>query len=153
MLKNGPYVNSAFICERALIDQDGVMSAIRIVDQISVPQLPPDASFVSALSLVLHLKAGGHKGLAEVRCLLRTDEDSTPRAVFELEVDFVGAQPTEGANIIFPLTSFKARSRSLFFDVIVNGVLLTVIPFRVIVLPPNALPPAAGSGPKITPKG
>ena len=33
--KQGPYLAAAFLCERVLVEQDGVLSAIRVVDRVT----------------------------------------------------------------------------------------------------------------------
>lgn len=68
--KDGPFLLAALLCERVLLEPDGVASAIRIVDQL-VPDeallkgavvVPP----VMQLSLLVILKSGTAPGGADL---------------------------------------------------------------------------------------
>ena len=46
LFEQGPYLSAAFFCEKVLVEQDGVKSAIRIVDRVTRtvvhPNPPPE---------------------------------------------------------------------------------------------------------------
>jgi hypothetical protein len=60
---NGPYLQAAFFCERLLEEADGVLSAIRIVDTVTIWE---DKNSSEArlrrvdLTLFIAFKSGGH---------------------------------------------------------------------------------------------
>ncbi len=62
---SGPHLNAAFLCERVLIERDGVPSFIRVAERFFVPvptgNLPPGMQMqppVLQTTLVVSLKAG-----------------------------------------------------------------------------------------------
>lgn len=66
----GPYLNSAFICEKVLQERDGVMSAIRMIDRLThaIPGGNVDvmAPFPYQFNLLLGFKSGEALGNYQV---------------------------------------------------------------------------------------
>src|SRR5262245_45206440 len=91
----GPYLSAAVFCEKVLGEKDGVLSAIRIVDRITVTasgtappeKMPPTNIQVTAL---VAFKSGFFKGSAEIKLVGRTPSqrifaDTTLPMLFEGE--------------------------------------------------------------------
>ena len=63
----GPYLSSALLCEKVLVENDGVKSAIRIVDRINHSPIVSDTAeamkpFDLPLFLLLKFKSGSARG-------------------------------------------------------------------------------------------
>lgn len=68
---DGPYVQAATFCERALQEADGVLSLVRLVDVVTHavqgPQAPQEMPTVHfPLTLVIALKAGAARGRHDI---------------------------------------------------------------------------------------
>ncbi len=131
----GPYLLLAALCERTLVDTEGALSVIRMVDTWTivargpgVPEnLPPQTTIRSFIAITL--KAGRARG----RHSLRVDLEK-PSGEFlkgqNTPIQFEGEE--RGVNVIAP-TEVQADQEGLYwFHVILNGdQLLTKIPLRV----------------------
>lgn len=135
----GPYIAAAFLCERILDEKDGVLSAIRIIDRFLVSvhgplgvvptELPPRVlSFV----LLLSFRSGAARGRHTVT--LRPEKPSGQR-MDETSFPVLFEGEDRGANLILP-TEFEVNEEGLYwFDVLVDGRLMTRIPMRVLYQP------------------
>jgi len=67
-MRSRPYATSFLICERVLQEQDGVLSAIRIIDVVGVPELsvPGGTQFLYPLTILIMLKSDNFKGACRV---------------------------------------------------------------------------------------
>lgn len=127
----GPYLTAAFICERLLLEQDGVVSAIRLIDRAFFVTGPDGAPLVAEmpLTLTVMLKSGAARGSYTVR--IEVEKPSTERMqMLEAPVFFEGEE--RGANIVLQ-TAMRPDGPGLYwFDVSFENELLTRIPLRVI---------------------
>jgi hypothetical protein len=129
----GPWLQAAVFCEKVLNEQDGVLSAIRIVDRINVagghgaPETMPPVTI--NLFAFLAFKAGSARGSATIR--LRQEDPSGLRAPPLLfQALFEGED--RGVNLVFNV-NFEVRLEGLhWFDVLVGDVLVTRMPLRVV---------------------
>src|SRR5947208_9362047 len=71
---DGPFLQAALLCEKVLIEPDGVPSAIRIVDQLTIQRVQaegepagPEPPAVMQLSLLVILKSGDAPGAYVIR--------------------------------------------------------------------------------------
>lgn len=117
----GPYVAVAVLCEKVLQEQDGVLSAVRIVDQLTqgavgpeVPdEMPPLAITLTALVV---LKAGDARGRFAVR--LRPEFPSGQQMPpVEFAVRFDG-RPNQGQALVLPLNLEVSEEGLYWFDVL-----------------------------------
>ncbi len=150
--EEGPFVTAALLCEKVLIEQDGVKSAIRIVDRVihqPVGVNPPDAMqpFTHMLTLLVSLKAGWIRGsrAIEIRMVKPTGESSqvgNPTVFFEGEDD-------RGVDLVIQLLMNVERPGLYWFHVNFEGRTLSRIPLRVIYVPQTIQlpPPPGGSNP------
>jgi hypothetical protein len=135
--KGGPYLAAALICERVLADQDGAMSAIRIVDQFTLtldPATPPELPSKEhpipvTLSILLILKTGDSPGEHAIRLDMQYPSGKSETA-FEQKIQFQ-PQPQSGANLRFNVT-IRVHSSGLFWmDVFLDSKRITRMPFQI----------------------
>ena len=136
--ERGPFLSAALLCEKVLVEQDGVKSAIRIVDRVTrtaVGPSPPDEMepFDYDVTLLLKLKSGSARGVfpIEVRLLKPSGESPTPlrqNVLFEGEED-------RGVDIVGNIKIRFDQSGIYWFAIYLGGNCLTQIPFRVIYIP------------------
>lgn len=146
-----PFLAAAFFCDNLLIDQDGVGTAVRIVDRIFIQKLnEPGATVkeVGALTMYLSFKAGGYVGKAKLQVKATTPSGKT-LGVTNIELEF--SEQASGANLAFRSAFAFAEEGVHWLDVNLNGELVTRMPLDVQLLTPEMLrvpapaPDAAGS--------
>jgi len=120
------------LCERVLEENDGVLSAIRIVDRWTMPRPPVnnDERTAARLQLVVLvvLKAGEATGPHMISVNMSTpsgDEDEGVAYAFNLEGE------DRGLNLIVPTLIETEQEGLYWFNVRIDGVQLTRIPLRV----------------------
>lgn len=136
VFERGPYLVSAALCERAIQERDGVISLIRMIDKITntiagpgpiVPETMPPVPV--NLTLVVVLKPGEARGRFMVA--VRPEAPSGQRLPeAELPVSFGGA-PDAGANLLFGINMVATEEGVYWFDVLLEGQLLTRTPLRI----------------------
>jgi hypothetical protein len=143
MPNTAPLVQVATVCEAALVEQDNVLSAIRMVDTfwLSPPQgAPADVVPSVGLTLLIALKSGDVIGDREIRIVLRRPDGQTTD-VWRGMRTFRGGE--HGTNLRIQ-TAVATRELGLFwFDVMDGESLLTSIPFKLILGPPPTHQPTA----------
>ena len=127
-----PFVQIACICEKALLEADGVPSLIRIVDTFTLthPTHPPAGLSVEAmlpLTIFISLKSGQVKG--EHTIGLRINQpDGNAGPLRQWKIDFMGGEHGANARIEFALTA--PMSGLYWFDVLWGEEVLTRMPLR-----------------------
>ena len=128
----GPFIGAALLCERVLEEKDGVLSAIRIVDRWTVPRPPAhsDEQIAALLSPVIFvlLKAGEATGSHTISVNMSSpngDQDEGIAYPFELEGE------DRGINLVIPALLEIQQEGLYWFNVRIDGVLVTRIPLRV----------------------
>jgi hypothetical protein len=127
----GPHLTAALICERVLNEQDGVVSAIRVIDRVFfvtdedgnplMPQQP--------FTLFISLKAGAARGSFKLAVEL---EKPSGEQVPMLEAPVFLEGEDRGVNIVLN-AAFEPDTAGLYwFDVFFEGERLTRIPLRAI---------------------
>lgn len=144
---DGPFLQCALVCERVLTEQDGVKSAIRMVDRVTrtVQAVDPPTEmqpFDHQLYLLIRLKAGTARGSMplQVRFHKPNFETSTPpptNIYFEGEDD-------RGADIVIPMNMRLTLTGVHWISVELDGTRITRVPLRVI-YNPVSLPPQAST--------
>lgn len=137
---DGPHLQAAFACERLLSEQDGVVSAIRIIDRVTFltdaegnlvrPQHP--------VTFLITFKAGSARGsfTVEVRREKPSGEHAT---ILTAPVFFEGED--RGANLVINAVFEPDQQGLYWFDVLFEGDRVTRIPLRAIY---QQLPTAPG---------
>jgi len=149
--QEGPYLLAAIICEKVLVERDGVKSAIRIIDRVTRqavgPSPPPEMEpFDYEMTLLIRFKSGRARGTfnLEIQLVKPSGESPTPMSrtiLFEGEED-------RGSDIVANMRIKFDQIGIYWFNIILNGVRLTRIPFRVVYLP-QVRQTSAASGPPL----
>jgi hypothetical protein len=149
----GPYVITAVVCENVLEDKDKVLSVIRIVNQINVPNVPteqlppmtvttapqpvpyatPITTLVTQLSGLITITSGGASGDCAVRvALVRPDGGEVLAAEHTFTLPGVDAV----ANLILKPLLIPVDQMGLhWFTVSLNGNVVTRTPLQVARMP------------------
>lgn len=135
VFQDGPYVNAAFICERLLQEQDGVKSAIRIVDRFNrsihvtsgePPEKMPPLSV--DLWLLLKLKSGSCKGKKDIRITFLAPGGGVLGS-HSGSVVFGG--DNRGVDVQVRLQMDLGEEGVYWFDVLLDEWLLTRVPLEI----------------------
>ncbi|HEV7494472.1 hypothetical protein [Baekduia sp.] len=139
-MDGGPFITAALFCERVLEERDGVMSAIRIVDRLTIIQ--PEPPFIAAVTAVISLKQG--KAVGRYALGLRPEAPSGLQLpVFQAPVNFDGGEGDRGVSVVLPL-QLEVEEGLYWFDVLWiddradHQELLTRMPLRVVWQPTPA---------------
>lgn len=133
--RSGPFVSAAFFCERVLQEVDGVQSAMRIVDRVTVQQGPAGAGTsppppLVALQALVILKSGGFDGSGSLE-LVPWAPSGLKQPGINLGITFDGGAD-RGVSLVLPLAMPATEEGLYWFDVVFEGRLLTRIPLRII---------------------
>jgi Family of unknown function (DUF6941) len=131
-ITGGPYLQCASLCEKALQEKDGVISVIRAVDRWTVSgpaeEMPADTKIQA--TLVVMFKSGIHRGPGRVTITPVTPSDRR-MAPMDVPVHFEGDED-RGINIIVPM-AFPVEEAGLYwFEIVLDGQVVSHIPMRVI---------------------
>lgn len=142
----GPFLQAALICDRVLQEQDGTLSAIRIIDRVLRLVGDPDSDlepFQQQIWLLIAFKSGAARGRFQVTIQVEKPSGEAGPQV-KLPVHFEGED--RGVNIVLP-TLFEADMEGLYwFDVNFSGTRVTRMPLRVVYQPqPQPGPPLGGA--------
>ena len=133
--RGGPWLNAALLCEQVLEERDGTLSAIRIIDRLTIhsagQNIPAEmpAQRVSQKALLV-FRSGSAKGKETVEVLV---ED--PRGIkgpSRLQSDIFLPGEDAGANLVVDLLLEIEHEGVSWVDVSVGGRLLTRMPLRVV---------------------
>jgi hypothetical protein len=134
--ETGPFVTAATFCEKLLIEQDGVLSAIRLVDRLQItargheaPEQLPEGGKVK-LTLLVALKSGDARGRHAIAIRPQAPSGlNLPE--HSLDVMFEGED--RGVNLVIEL-ELDAIEGLYWFDVSCGVQLLTRVPLRLVYL-------------------
>lgn len=125
-----PYVQVAAFCQVALREAEGNLSLIRVADrQLVVGETKEMQPFNVQLTLVVILKSGNMQGSATLTVRPETPSGAQLPA-FNSTVLFEGLE--RGVGIVSPVAFFVQETGLYWFDVLVDEVLLTRIPLRIL---------------------
>jgi hypothetical protein len=136
--EEGPYLQSALICERVLQERDGTLSAIRLIDYISLSRPPADVdantvTVVLPAQITLHLLIsfkGGRRGAShEIRVIGHTPdgrEEQFPvqRLVFASSVP----EGAPGANAVVQLRLGFKNVGTYWFELLLDDRFVSAMP-------------------------
>ena len=135
---DGPFLLCAMLCERVLQEQDGVKSAIRIIDRVthivSGREAPQEMEpFDYDLHLLVRFKAGTARGPMPLQVRIeKPSGESTPAP--QLTLNFEG-DSDRGVDVVAPI-KIKIDLAGLYWvDIILDNVRVTRVPLRVIYNP------------------
>jgi hypothetical protein len=125
-----PYVQVACVCEKALIEPDGVVSLIRVVDTffIETPPLPAGFGVALPLTVVVLLKSGDVVGESEITLQAHDPEGNT---IHGRTWPIVLNGGESGANLRVTFVIQAPKFGLYWFDVRWGDEILTRIPLRI----------------------
>lgn len=129
----GPHVQLATFCEKVLVEQDGVMSVIRMLDRVIVTihakgapaELPEGGTFHTTLAIAL--KADDARGRYPVT--IRA-QDPSGRFLPDQSFDATFEREERGVNLVLNI-GIPVIEGLFWFDVLVNEQPLTRVPLRI----------------------
>ena len=135
---DGPHLQTAVLCEKVLVEQDGVKSAIRMFDRhtrTAVGPSPPMEMepFKMNAALLLRFKSGSARGTYQLRVNMQkpSGESIQPGSssiIFEGEDD-------RGADVVVNLEMELNLTGLYWFDIYLEDIRVTRVPMRVVYLP------------------
>lgn len=152
-VSGGPYLSAAFLCERVLREQDGVISFIRVVDRFNVvgPSETMNVTLIPATVVAL-FKSGIMRSSAQITItpISPTNERMQPATA---PVLFEG-DDERGAGVLLPMQFPVSEPGLYWFEVALTlqggqPSVLTFIPMRIVYLQTGSvtgrasLPPTA----------
>ncbi|MGH2397936.1 MAG: DUF6941 family protein [bacterium] len=136
----GPYLTAALLCERVIQEKDNVKSIMRIIDQVIQTghpaqgrEPPPDlVPFQYEISMFTGFKRGqAAQGEHHVEIVFVSASGARTRLI-ENRFRFTSDDPGEGLDMIGQLSVRIERTGLHWFEVHLNGTLITRAPLRVI---------------------
>jgi hypothetical protein len=141
--RSGPHLAAAFVAEKVLQEQDGVLTPVRIIDRMMflIPS-GQDHPEPVPLTLVVALKSGGARGSYPLAVTLENPIGqqiplAPPNTVF-LEGE------ERGVNLLVPFAFAPEIEGLYWFDVYFDGQRITRVPLRAMYQRVQ-LPPEIGS--------
>lgn len=130
----GPWIQVACFCERAILDNEGILTIVRVVDRITVnlPEGVQGPVILPPIYLVLTMKAGDAigRGVISVR---QQDAAGVYQQAQPFHVLF--ESPDRGNNLVLTVPVPYQMEGLHWFDVSYEGQLLTRLPLRVVRAP------------------
>lgn len=132
----GPFIQVAAFCERVLQEQDGVLSAIRIIDRIiqtvqaagtQAPDQMPQLKF--DMFVVVCFKSGDFRGKKDVKIIPKSPSGQILQG-FSAPMLFEGDE--RGVNVVLRYSLDIKEEGLYWFDVELDGEVVTKMPLRVI---------------------
>lgn len=126
-----PYLQVAVLCEKHLIEQDGAISLIRIVDRFTVPgteeTLPPT---ILSFTVAVMFKAGNFRGRADIG-IQPTSPSMVKMPEINMPVQFDG-DDERGVNLIGQV-KLEVREEGLHWLIVtLAGEEYTRIPLKIV---------------------
>lgn len=136
--ERGPYLSAAFLCEKVLVEQDGMKSAIRIIDRVTRTYVGPNPPremepFDYDVVLLIKFKSGWARGVHTVKIqTAKPSGELTPEIInsvlFEGEED-------RGVDIIGNISIKLDQTGIYWMYIYLNDTRITQIPLRVTYIP------------------
>ena len=131
----GPYVQAALFCEKVLQEPDHVLSIIRVIDQVTIKVVGAEAPealprFGYSMQALIMLKPGSARG-RHTYMLSMERPNGLKNEVGTGTANFTGGQ-NQGASIRLNLNLTFDQEGLYWFDLILDGKLLTRMPFQVL---------------------
>ena len=133
MPNDKPFVQAALFCERALREESGVLSAIRVVDRFTIRKPPSDTEETKAAfetTLLVMLKSGDVVGESEIE--IRHRFPSGKQQPFGDKYPFVLEGGVHGFNLVARTTFVVTEFGLHWFDVMWQDTVLTSVPLMLI---------------------
>ena len=140
---DGPYLNVAILCERVLIEGNGLFSPIRILDRMTVTRLPGTPTDTEpppvSLTYMVMFRVGNVRGQHQVAVRLRTPSglrqaDITQTVLFE-------GDDERGVTTLVPMNLKLTEPGLYWFELLLDGDMVTKTPLRVVSLQGSVVTP------------
>ena len=132
--REGPFLAAAFFCDKVLDEKDDVLSAIRIVNKITLTASSPEITLetnpakINLMGLV-SIRAGDVKGNHKIRVISDSEILSEPSQI-EVDISFDGKTVATN-NVIITLGIEVKREGIIWFAVFFDDKLLTKMPLQI----------------------
>jgi len=132
--REGPFLAAAFFCDKVLDEKDDVLSAIRIVNKITLTASSPEITLeinpakINLMGLV-SIRAGGVKGNHKIKVMSDSEILSEPSQI-AVDISFDGNDDATN-NVIITLGIEVKREGMIWFGVFFDDKLLTKMPLRI----------------------
>jgi hypothetical protein len=130
----GPFLQTAVFCEKVLAEKDGVLSAIRIIDQFTLstsiegaPSQMPEINITA--SILISFKSGDVKGKWELK-VKPVSPGGKELPGFNGPLMFEGGH--RGANVVIQYVLSAKEEGTYWFDVMLNDKSITKMPLKII---------------------
>lgn len=138
--KGQPYISAALLCEKVLHEQDGTISAIRIVDRVTVQIAAKAKGKVKPtvkLAVLIAFKSGPSKGKYILKIVPRTPSGrkmAVKRTDVQGEFKFplVFEREEHGSTTVINLVVDVSEEGVYWFDVYLGRRVITRIPLTVV---------------------
>lgn len=137
-----PSIQAAALCEKVLKEQDGVLSAIRIVDTfgVAIPEnVPPNVKPAVEMELLVSLKSSEISGGTLTVIVHGPSKANDPQHIpvtFAVDSTSLGTadeqKHTSGASLIMKLVIGVERLGNCRIELLWDGEPFTTIPFRLV---------------------
>jgi hypothetical protein len=125
-----PYVQLAAFCQTALQEPNGILSVIRITDRFQiVGQTAELQSGQVNLTLAVVLKSGNMQ-CSSTMTIRPTSPNGIQMGEVKVPVLFEGQE--RGVGVITQIAMVVKETGLFWFDVLIDGVMLTRIPLRIL---------------------
>ena len=135
---DGPHLQTAILCEKVLVEQDGVKSAIRMFDRhirtATGPTPPMEMEpYTMEASLLLTFKSGSARGTYQLQVNLQKPSGESIQPV-NSAINFEG-EDDRGTDIVANVALELDMTGLYWFDIYLNGTRVTRVPMRIVYLP------------------
>jgi uncharacterized protein DUF6941 len=131
---SGPHLSVATICDRVLTEQDGVLSAIRMVDRVTF-LLGDDGAPVNPqhpVTILVVLRAGAARGTFNLE-IRREDPSGEESVVLGAPIHLEGEE--RGASVVISTMFVPEHAGLYWYDVYFEGDRVTRMPLRAVFQP------------------
>jgi len=126
----GPYLVMALFCEKVLQEQNGVLSIIRVVDQVNISgPLEEMQPTPITLNVVISFKAGIARGKYRIRLRGHTP---TQKEIPTMESSAYFEGEDRGVNLVLVVNMLLQEEGIFWFDVMLEDAVVTRMPLRIL---------------------
>ena len=143
--EGGPYLAASFFCETILEDKkDGALSAIRIIDTITVQLLPssppgPPPEIPVRVAALLAFRTGDSPGEHTIRIVTHLPSGEKSKTVLEQSLPLT-REPQGGGNLRVEFIIKVKESGLVWMDVFLDGERVTRMPLLISIQPAETVP-------------
>ena len=136
--EQGPYLSAALLCEKVLVEQNGVKSAIRIIDRVTRTYVGPNPPtemepFDYDVVLLIKFKSGWARGVHTVK--IQTAKPSGELAPEIINSVLFEGEEDRGVDIIGDMRIRLDQTGIYWIYIYLNDIRITQIPLRVTYIP------------------